>query len=289
MTAYGHAHIETSIGRFVVEIQSVNRKYLEVNISLPKELWRFDTEIRKWISERITRGQVQVKVSAVFVKGQSLVVRPNIALAKQVKEAWDVIAEALHVAPMANVDLLSHHSDILQYEEDDRVEEEVRDSLRETVNLALDAVMIMKKKEGAALQKELEEHLLTIGSQVEKITAQSDSSSEKYRTKLKERIEQVVPGSVENEERILREICLFAEKVDIAEEITRLKSHLDQCKNIMQSEQESMGKTIEFLTQELNREANTIGSKTAETEVSMLAVEMKGVIEKIRQQIQNIE
>lgn len=288
MTAYGRAQKVTSQGRFSVEVQSVNRKYLEIVLSLPKELWRFDSLIRKWIGEKMHRGQVMVKVALAFVQGTPVSVKPNLALAREVKQAYDAIAKDLQLQQDVRLELLSSIPDMLVYEEDIGCDEMYQEVLKSLFDEALNAAGEMKRVEGAVLHKEIHQRLLVLYKQIDKLYEIVSGASLRYREKLKAKMEEALNGPVEDE-RLLKEVCLFAERADISEELTRLKSHLQQCESFLQSEEEGMGKTIEFLTQELQREVNTIGSKVVDTEASRLVVEMKGEIEKIRQQVQNVE
>lgn len=288
MTAYGRAQKMTSLGRFSVEIQSVNRKYLEINLSLPKELWRFDTICRKWIGERVYRGLVNVKVSVAFEQGSPISVTPNMPLARQVKQAFEAITLELHLQQAVGLELLASIPDMLVYEEAFQNDEAYEEVLQTLFFEALNAADQMKVAEGEALRKEIAQRMGLIRAQIGKIAEGTENAAEKYREKLKAKMAEVLGAEVEDD-RLLKEVCLFAERVDITEEITRIDSHLKQCEALLNSSEAGMGKTIDFLTQELNREANTIGSKVVDRQASYLVVEMKGEIEKIRQQVQNIE
>jgi uncharacterized protein (TIGR00255 family) len=288
MTAYGRAQKGTKLGRFSVEIQSVNRKYLEINLSLPKELWRFDTICRKWIGERMYRGLVNVKVNAAYELGAPISVRPNLPMARRAKQALEEITLELHIQQAVGLDNLSSIPDLLIYEEDFQDDDVYLEVLRDLFSEALDAAEQMKVAEGNVLQKEIQQRLELIRAQCGKIAAAAADTTAKYREKLKAKLAEVLGSAVEDE-RLLKEICLFAEKSDITEELTRIESHLVQCEALLNSKEAGMGKTIDFLTQELNREANTIGSKVLDKQASFTVVEMKGEIEKIRQQVQNIE
>ncbi len=289
MTAYGRASKASPLGHFSAEIQSVNRKYLEINIFLSKELTRFESEIRKWIGQAVQRGQVTVKISAYFDRTAPLLVRPNLPLARQIKRAWDEIARDLQIKQEFSLDLLKEETGILVYEEDLQNAEEVLQELHSVVSEALKPFLEMKQKEGRELYEDFNKRLKNLDHCLDKIAERAPGATLKYREKLKQRLEEVLPGSVENEDKILREIALYAEKIDIAEEITRFRSHLKQAKSLLEKKEGSVGKTFEFLLQELNREANTIGSKSSDVDVSHLVVEIKAELERMREQIQNVE
>lgn len=289
MTAYGRAHFSNELGRFGAEIQSVNRKYLELQLFLPKELSRFEPDLRKLISETVFRGQITIKISAYFEKTLPLTVTPNLVLAKQLKEAWDQIAQQLSIESPFNLELLAREKDILVYGDEIKNEEEYRSALFRTVQLALNDFLAMRLREGSALQRDIADRLVKMRQWVNSIAGRSQNATERQRQKLLERIEEVLGKSIENEERVLREVALYAERIDIMEEITRLHSHFNQAEELLRSDDASVGKTFEFVLQEMLREINTIGSKSSDVEISRLVIDCKSELERIREQIQNVE
>lgn len=291
MTAYGRANTKTAVGLIVVDIQSVNRKHLEINVLLPKELELFDCEIKKWLMPFISRGSVSVKISASFENKVPFTIRPNLPLALQIKEAWDQIASHLHIDNGSEFDLslLAGVEDILIIEENRENEGIYREALKHAVELALKGFMQMKTHEGAILQADIADRILKIHQLMKKIEERTPHAPQKYRAKLMERLEEIMPGHIENEERILREVAVFAEKIDVTEEVIRFFCHLSRFEEFMQSETSSVGKTLEFILQELNREVNTIGSKSADLDISHFVIDIKSELERIREQIQNIE
>lgn len=291
MTAYGRASTISSIGHFIVEIQSVNRKHLEINTFLPKELLRFDADIKKWIGAQVGRGQINVKISVTFDRVSPLVITPNIPLAKQFKAAWDAIALELQLPTDKGfkLSMIADQQGLLLYNEDVKDEELYREALHQAVSEALNHLIAMKQREGQALYQDINARFEKMVPIINEIAIKSPGATEKYRQRLLERIQEVLSGTIEHEERLLREVCLFAEKIDIAEELTRFNSHLEQVSALIRSEAPAIGKTLEFLIQELNREINTISSKSSDIEVTRGAVEIKSELERIREQIQNIE
>ena len=291
MTAYGRALLTTSFGRFTVEIQAVNRKYLEMTVSLPRELGSFELEVRRWIAERIFRGQVTVRVHAVFDKETPLHVVANVPLARKLKEAWDQIASAVGVDGQSafHLEMLAHETELLRYEADSLGEEAYRAPLKEALDIALKQFMEMRVQEGEALYRDIVQRLDALKERIDRIAPRTTQATEKYREKLLARLEEFLPGSGENQERLLREICLYAERIDVAEEVTRFYSHLDQFRIQLASGIGNIGKSLEFLLQELLRESNTIGSKSADLAITHTVVEMKGLLEQIREQLQNVE
>lgn len=290
MTAYGRASLNTKVGHFVVEIQSVNRKFLEVNVFLPRELNQFDIELKKWLLPHLARGQVTVKVNVTFEGAVPFVVRPNLPLARQLKSAWDEIARDLELdVDEFRLSLLESAEGLLSYEENLAEEDNYRDALKETLEVALKAFLQMKAQEGAVLQTDIAQRLVKMRQSMQTIEQKMPFATRKYREKLIARLDELVPGHVENEERILREIALFAEKIDITEELTRFYCHLTHFEELIYSQVLSVGKTLEFVLQELNREINTIGNKSSDLDIARAVIDVKSELERIREQIQNIE
>lgn len=292
MTAYGRASHSTSGGQWVVEIHSVNRKMLDITINLPKEWLRFDIEIRKWLSEVLQRGQIFVRVHLARDE-QAFLFSPGFTdLLKQLKQHWDKLALELKLDPkqVMSLPFLAQQAETYAHQNLLGEQENVDENVKELIQAALREVMKMKEKEGALLQADIEARLKMIEDGMKKISTRSSHAVQRYRDKLKERILEVCAQSAEWDERLGREVALFAEKIDIEEELTRLKSHLVQFHDLMRSKKEkTMGRTLDFLTQEMNREINTIASKSSDVDISHLTVMMKSELERIREQVQNIE
>ena len=289
MTAYGRSGCNTKAGHFFVEIQTINRKFLDVQVVLPRELGHFDIEVKKWIANTISRGQVSIKAGVVFEGTSPYRIIPNLPLARQLKEAWQQIAIDLSI-DIKEVDLsfLKEKEGLFIYEEDHTHDDLYREGLKQAFTGALDHLLKMKAMEGAHLQEDILQRLEIMRSLLKEIENKVPLAPNRYREKLMGRLQELLPG-VENEERILREIALFAEKIDIAEEITRFYCHLIHFEEIMHGENFASGKTLEFIIQEMNREINTIGSKSLDLNITRCVVGIKSELERIREQIQNVE
>lgn len=288
MTGYGRAQLTNDLGSFVAEIQSLNRKHLEISIALPKELSQFESEARKWISEHVARGQVNVRIYAEYEKGLPVVVKPNLPLARQMKAAWDALAEDLNVSYDASI--LFSQEDLLIVDLSNLSDKELyQNILREVIQKAIQEWVQMRLEEGKHLQKDLLQRLNTLKDAIQKIAQMAPQVTERYIQKLREQIEKVLPQSSENQERILREIVVFADKTDISEEITRFNSHINQMQKNIEKSVTAIGKATEFLIQEMNREINTIGSKSGDLIISQQVIIVKTELERIREQIQNVE
>ena len=290
MTGFGRSVCEAPFGRLVAEIQSVNRKYLEIFISLPKEFNRFDPEIRKWVSESISRGQVSVRLFLTPSEEVLNQLMPDPALLKRLKKAWVKLARVCKTSEKEiSLSFLLQHLPPLSQGELEGQEEEQLAALKECIQEALQGVVAMKRREGQSLAIDIGQRLIELERMLRSIEKLAPDSVAKQRQKLQERIREVLEPGAELDERILREVAFFAEKVDIAEEITRFHSHIGQFREILQSKNGPVGRKLDFLVQEIGREINTIGSKSADAAISRLIVEGKSELEKVREQIQNIE
>ncbi len=293
MTAYGRGTAAFPYGRFTLEIQSVNRRFLEINLGLPRSFSRFEVEIRKRISERVGRGMLNATLTWKSDGAQPVTVIPNLSLAKALKQAWENLNQELGIQEDISLDFLAKQNNIMLYEEEILNEETYWNAIQSALDDALDAFVGMKNREGEMLTLDLKKRLATLHGNIHLIEQSSGTATEKYRQKLKDRLEELFTGHSENEERVLKEVALFAERVDVTEEIVRFNGHLDQFKILLEkpleNELETRGKTLDFLLQELLREINTIGSKASDLIVAQTVVAVKAELEKIREQVQNIE
>lgn len=284
MTGFGRSTSDTPLGALTIEIQSVNRKFLDMYIVLPKELSRFELECRKWVSDAITRGLITLRVFLVPNTQALQELLPDMQLLKSLKEQWSKIAKDLQCPP---VDLPF----IMQYlptiNKTDIASDSFLPHLKQCTAHALQSLLKMKAAEGKNLTKDLQQRLSTISGTITQIEKLTPNAAEKMRQKLSEKIAEIAPSIQESDERLLKEIALFAERVDVSEEITRLKSHIAQFEHLFK--EEIVGRKMEFLMQEIMREANTIASKAMDAQIAHHVVDIKSELEKMREQIQNIE
>ena len=291
MTAFGRALKKTPLGVFSVEIQSVNRKHLELNANLPTSFARFEPDVRRIIASCVFRGNVTVKMAVVFENELPVAVRPNIALLKQYKIAWDTLSQELAIPfhPEAFFNMLSSESGLFLVEDKTDRDSEFLDEIRQVLGEALQHFLKMKEEEGKVLEEDILSRWKKLKLLIAEIGKKTPDAVARYRQKLTERLKDLMTGDSGLDERVLKEIAIYAEKVDISEEITRFESHLKQFYDLVQTSSESVGKTLDFILQELNREINTIASKSSDIEISRWVIEAKSELEKIREQIQNIE
>lgn len=290
MTAYGRASDTFSLGKLVVEIHSVNRKMRDMLLYLPKEFLRFDIDVRKWIASEVERGQITVRAILLNEGEGRPVEKGPIAQLKVLQSEWNRIAAELGYDSQNCVDLRFLVSQMREEAFYDVNEEQCREALQRVVHAALDELMQMKLAEGRALSADIYKRLQFIEEQVKVIEKKKEEPVERYRKKIGERLqelEQII--TPELEERIAREVIFMAERMDVTEELVRLHTHIAQFRQHLASSDKAVGRTLEFLTQEMMREINTLGSKSMDTDISSCVVMVKSELEKVREQIQNIE
>jgi uncharacterized protein (TIGR00255 family) len=289
MTGFGRASLSTPLGKLVVEIQSVNRKYTEISIALPKEFSRFEPEVRKWVAELSLRGQMTVRVH-FFPEAEALSrLLPSSEILSHLKSSWEKIAIQAGFSS-SQIDLPFIMLNFPFQQRIDLAKDEDVQILKQCVESALKELKEMRQKEGKALAFDLENRLKMLEKIHVSIESLAPRSIDRLKEKMHQRIEEFLSKKELGDayEKLLHEVALFAEKIDIAEEITRLKSHFVQFREILKNESGSVGRKMDFLVQEIGREINTIGSKSVEPKISYLVVEMKSELEKMREQIQNI-
>jgi uncharacterized protein (TIGR00255 family) len=284
MTGFGRAEVIGKLGKIACEVHSVNRKYLEVFVSLPRELSRYEHEIRKQVASVISRGQVNLRVLVAPSEADSESVLPSVDRLRTLQKGWGQRAHELGLDP-SQIDLRFLASQCEKEEALAHVTPEDERSLHRVVEMALLALIQMKRTEGKALAQDIEERLQTIKSHASQIEPLFKATVEAYKTKLKARLFEVLGEG--SDERFLREALLMSDKLDVSEELTRIDSHLAQFAQVLHTK--GSGRKMEFLLQELMREVTTTGSKSADVRISHLVVDMKAELEKIREQIQNIE
>lgn len=291
MTAYGRSTIVTPLGKLLIEFQSVNRKHLEIQCNLPPALLRFDSKIRSFLSQHINRGQIQLRVSLTPNEAEAPSLKINVPLLRQLIQGWKLIAqEAGHSESQPiPLEIFASQPQLLCTESEVLDEEKIWLLFQEGIEKAWKQALEYRLKEGKALQEDLLVRCKLIKKLCSEVELKARQIPDKYRERLKERLESVLSGSVEADERIMREVFLYAEKVDITEECVRLKVHLDKLELLLTTDQPCVGKELEFLLQEIGREVNTSGSKSPDIEVINLILAMKNEIERIREQVQNIE
>ncbi len=289
MTAYGRASLERGGVRLTVELNSVNRKHLDINLTLPRHFARWDPLVRKMITAKVQRGHLTLRMSVAFQGEAPLRVVPNLSLIDQLFEGWCAIGRRLGVQEKPSLEILKGEEDLFTFEENPAQMEALGTVIEEAVDLALASFMEMKQAEGAHLEHEVRERIKGLRAPLLEIRNLAEGSQEKYRLKTLEKIRVHLPEIAQDDGRLLKEVALFADRIDISEELVRFDSHLEQFLKLLDSGEDAAGKKAEFILQEMGREVNTIGSKADELQIKKLVILIKAELEKVREQIQNVE
>lgn len=289
MTGYGKGQLAGSDAQYSVEIKTVNHRYSDVSVKVPRALLFVEREIKKWAAERLTRGKIDVFISRETT--QELLQTPvlNEVLAGEYVKLFTQMSSQFQLSADIPVSLLVAQRDVIVLREADMDEAVVRDHLQQAVLLAIDAVEKMRRQEGAALQEDMQMRLGLMEDMLSTIEMRSPQVVVEWQQKLKGRLARLQDDDVEvDPQRIAQELAIFADRCDICEEVVRFKSHLVQFRQLFESDV-AVGRQMDFLLQELNRETNTMGSKSNDAELTTQVVAIKAELEKIREQVQNIE
>lgn len=289
MTGYGKGEAENDLFRLKVELKSVNHRYLDINIKLPRYLIYLEERIKKLIKEDLNRGKVDVFINLDFINQSSIEVKVDVPLANSFKMALDSLILDLGIEDKVRLSNILQISDIIKTEKKDLDEDLTWNTLEEAVNEALKGISQMREYEGTQLKDDILIKLKDIELIISEIEVRSPYVVEEYRTKLNERIKTLMEDKNPIDyDRLALEVAIISDKSSIDEELTRLKSHIRQFREILDQDT-PVGRKLDFLIQEFNREINTIGSKSSDSILVKLVVDLKSEIEKIREQIQNIE
>ena len=288
MTGYGRA-VETVNGReFTVELRSVNNRYLDCSVKLPRMLSFAEDAVKQAVKATISRGKVDVFVSQRAEEAADAQVKLNSAMAAGYVAAMRQMAQELKIREDISVALVSGMPDVFTVDKPQVDEEQLLSDLMGVVDTALSNFDAMRTKEGQALKNDLTDRGNTIRELVRQVEAGSAQTVADYRARLYGKLQEVLANTAIDESRILTEAAIFADKVAVDEETVRLRSHLEQMDSMLAAGG-PMGRKLDFLLQEMNREANTIGSKCSDVRLARVVVDIKAELEKIREQTQNIE
>ena len=288
MTGYGRA-VETLLEReFTVEVRSVNNRYLDCNVKLPRSLAFAEDAVKQRVKGAVSRGKVDVFVSVGANGGEQVRVSLNRPVLEGYLEALRTMVADYGAKDDISTSTLSRLPEIFQVEKPQEDEDGLREALLQVTDRALEAYNAMRTTEGAALEADLRSRGETILGLVSQVEAGSGQTVSDYRARLEAKMQEVLANTAIDESRILQEAAIFADKVAVDEETVRLRSHLAQM-NAMLTAGGPIGRKLDFLLQEMNREANTIGSKCSDLRLAQIVVEIKAELEKIREQTQNIE
>ena len=288
MTGYGRA-VETVNGReFTVELRSVNNRYLDCSVKLPRMVSFAEDAVKQAVKAAVSRGKVDVFISVKSEGEVDTKISLNTAVVQGYLNAMKTMVEQYGVKDDISVSTLSRLSEVFTVEKPEVDEEQLKNDLLQVLSKALESYNAMRQVEGAALDADLRKRGDTILALVAQVEAGNGQTVIDYRTRLENKLKEVLANTAIDESRILTEAAIFADKVAVDEETVRLRSHLEQM-NTMLTAGGAMGRKLDFLLQEMNRESNTIGSKCSDVKLARIVVDIKAELEKIREQTQNIE
>ena len=288
MTGYGRARLTLHGRDITVEIKSVNSRYFEYSSRMPRGYSFLEDKLKKLVNGKIARGKAELNLTIVNVEAPDTVITPNVELARQYKAAMDEMARQLGMRNDVTLSGLCRFPDMFSAVHAEADEAELWQDVQAVAAAALENFVAMRAAEGAKLREDVLARLCTLEKDVGVIEQTSAARVQKYTDKLYARLKELLDGRDIDDARILTEAAIFADKTAVDEETVRLRSHIRQYRDIL-ALSEPVGRKLDFLTQELNRETNTIGSKCNELDITRVVVEVKGEIEKIREQIQNLE
>lgn len=289
MTGYGKGTLEIESRQYQIEIKSVNHRYSDISVKMPRTLSYLEEDIKKQISEKIKRGKIDVFVTFENNSQEGKQIKINKEIAKIYINELKELAEEENILSNIEVVDISKFPDVLTIKTDDN-DEKIKNEVVQTIEEAINKIIEMKNTEGEKISKDLLKRLEKIENKIEEISEKSTGLIEGYVVKLEKRIKEILKTEEIDKSRLAQEVVIYADKCSIEEEITRLKSHIYQFKKlIIDNKSETIGKKLDFIIQEMNRETNTIGSKANNLEITNAVVDIKTQLEDIREQVQNIE
>lgn len=290
MTGFGRGQASDQSRRITVEIKSVNNRYLDTNIRIPRKYTLFEDEVRALVKKVARRGKVEVNLSFESLSAGDVGLAVNEAVARQYAGTLKELARICEIDAGISLEYIASQPEVIQKDLSVGDEEAVRQVLKEATIQALENHDAMKRAEGKKLAEDLILRCRLVDELVESIARKAPELDKEYYNRLYEKIEKILEDSLEMpEERILTEAAIFADKANITEEIVRLRSHVQQFRDTVRSDEGGKGKMLDFIIQEMNREANTIASKANNLEITNKMLNLKQEIEKMREQVQNVE
>ena len=287
MTGYGKSSLSINSREYQVEIKTVNHKYIDTNIRIPRVISYLEEEVRKTIASKFKRGKVDISISFENYSKEGNDIRINTELAKMYINNLKKLAEEENLSADIQVTDITKMPDVLIIKNvlDENI---IKEEIKQVLNDAIEQLLVMREKEGIKISEDILNKLGQIESKVEEIFSLSTGLIEEYVVKLEARVKEILKTEEIDKSRLMQEIVIYADKCSVEEEITRMRSHILQLKELIKTN-EPTGKKMDFIIQEMNRETNTIGSKANNLEITNRIVTIKTILEDIREQIQNIE
>lgn len=289
MTGFGHGEVSNDKNQKVtVEMKSVNHRYCDISLKLPKKLAMFEANIRNIMKEYASRGKIDIYVSYEDLSETAVSIHYNQAMAEEYMQVFKKMQEDFNIETKITAEALAKYPEVVTIEEVQQDEEVWWELLEAALRQAAEKFVETRTIEGANLKKDLLGKLDQMAADVAFIEERSPQIIAEYRSKLEEKVKEFLEDSTIEENRIAAEVTLYADKIAVDEEIVRLQSHISSMTDVLESD-ESIGRKLDFMAQEMNREANTILSKSSDVDLADHAIELKTNVEKVREQIQNIE
>ena len=288
MTGFGRANLEKNGRNYIVEIKTVNNKYNDITVKLPRSISFMEEEIRKFTAKKIQRGKVDITLNLYDYTDKIKKIILNKELAKDYINQLKEIAEENNLSQEINVVDVAKLPDICNIIQSDDMEE-IQKEIMECLDKAITNLLQMRIAEGKNIKQDLKTRIKRVEQIIEQISSESTGLIEEYVVKLRKRVTELLSAEQIDENRIAQETVIYADKISIEEELTRLRSHTKQFNELIEEDNVPIGKKLDFIIQEMNRETNTIGSKSGSNSITKLVIDMKVELEDIREQIQNIE
>lgn len=289
MTGYGKENLNLENREYQIEIKSVNHRYLDINVKMPRTLSYLEEDIKKEISKKIKRGKIDVFITFENNSEEGRNIKINKELAKVYIKQLKELASEEDILDNIEVMDIAKFPDILTIKTDE-TDETIKNEITQTTKNATEKILEMKNIEGEKIAQDLLKRVANIEKQIKEISTKSTGLIEEYVVKLEKRIKEILKSEEVDKSRLSQEVVIYADKCSVEEEITRLKSHIYQFKNLISdNKSEAIGKKLDFIIQEMNRETNTIGSKANNLEITNRVIDIKTELENIREQVQNIE
>lgn len=287
MTGYGKSNLSINSREYQVEIKTVNHRYIDVNIKMPKVISYLEEDVRKLISSKLKRGKIDISIVFENYNKNENNISINTELAENYIKSFKELAEKQNINANIEVTEIAKLPEVLTVKTDFN-EEQIKLELLQTLENAVDQLICMRTNEGEKISKDIFDKISQIELKKEEISKLSTGLIEEYVVKLEARIKEILKTDDLDKSRLMQEVVIYADKCSIEEELTRLSSHIEQLRSLIETDEPS-GKKMDFIIQEMNRETNTIGSKSNSLEITNRVVDIKTILEDIREQIQNIE
>lgn len=289
MTAYGRGEYQEGTTLCIAEIRSVNHRYRDIVMRLPKNYQVLEEELRGTVSSRIGRGRVEVSIQVDNGQKETLYqLELNVPLVRSYLRLFSEMEEEFALRQEVRLETLLQMKDIILYKPEPVDAEKVRPGFQAALMRALESLDVMRQKEGKAIEEDFLKRVQCMENSLHEISLRSPQLVEQYRERLRENINSLLKDQAVDDFRIAQEVALFAERSDITEEIVRIRSHLNQFREYLLAE-EALGRRLDFLIQEIHREVNTVSAKASDFHISKAVVELKAELEKLREQVQNVE